>query len=140
MNNNVIQPAASWVADNKIAVGVGLGAVAVVTGGAALVAAGAFEATAAAASLGTVALVSGVAAAAIDGGRCLSNPGLNGACLGAALGGVGVVLGGPELAVAYGLIEEPPFQEFTALGIAGIFGSPGMIGGEVRGASVRVGV
>ena len=110
-----------FVAAHKVAVGIGLGVLAVATGGAGLVAVGAFEATTAGAALGTASILSGGAAAALDGSACEQNPGLTGACLGAGLGGLGVLAGAPELAVEYGLVAEPPFQEFLAAGIGSYF-------------------
>ena len=38
-----------------------------------------------------------------------------------ASGGLGVLAGAPELAVEYGLVAEPPFQEFLAAGIGSYF-------------------
>jgi RHS repeat-associated protein len=110
-----------FVATHKVAVGIGLGVLAIATGGAGLIAAGAFEATTAGAALGTVAFASGAGAVGLDSGSCLQHPGLNGSCLAAGLGGVGALMGLPELAVQYGLVAEPPFQEFTALAVGGVY-------------------
>jgi RHS repeat-associated protein len=115
------EAAGTFVAAHKVAVGIGLGVLAVATGGAGLVAVSAYEATTAGAVLGGTAFVSGVTAAGLDAGACLQNAGLNGPCVAAGLGGLGAVAGLPELAVEAGLVGEPAFQEFTALAIGGYF-------------------
>jgi RHS repeat-associated protein len=110
-----------FVSDHKVAVGIGLGVLAVATGGAGLIAAGALEAGGAGFALGATSFAAGAGAAALDSKECLDHPGFNGACVASGLGIVGTLMGGPEMAVSAGLIEEPPFQEFTALAIGGIF-------------------
>jgi RHS repeat-associated protein len=116
-----VEAGVNYVEQHPVVAGIALGVIAVGTGGAGLVAVGAFEATTAGAALGTAAVLSGGAAAALDGVACVQDPGLNGQCVAAGLGGLGVVAGVPELAVGYGLIGEPAFQEFTALAVGGYF-------------------
>jgi RHS repeat-associated protein len=117
----VLEAGVHFVEEHPVATGIALGVIAVASGGAALVAVGAFEATTAGEVLGATAFVSGATAAGLDASACLQNAGLNGPCVAAGLGGLGAVAGLPELAVTAGLVAEPAFQEFTALAVGGYF-------------------
>ncbi|HEY2505822.1 MAG TPA: RHS repeat-associated core domain-containing protein [Streptosporangiaceae bacterium] len=109
-----------FVSRNKVAIGIGLGALAVLTGGAGLIVVGAVEGGLAAGTvLGGVAAVSGLGAAALDGGDCADHPGINGPCLAMSLGAIGSLMAIPDLGVGMGLIAEPAFQETTGLALGG---------------------
>jgi len=110
-----------FVKKHKVLIGVGLGVLSIATGGAGLIAVGAFEASTAGLVLSTVALGTGLGAAGLDGADCAHHPGFNGACLAAGTGAVGALMGVPELAVGAGWAAEPLGQEFLGLAFGGIF-------------------
>jgi hypothetical protein len=113
--------AIGFVRRHRVAVGIALATTAVLTGGTSLLVAGAFDAPALAAGLGVTSLATGGAATALDTGACIRHPGLNGSCVAAGLGGAAVVASAPELAVSLGIITEPAYQQFLALGVGSMF-------------------
>ena len=86
---SVAQPVGHFVAQHKVAIGIGLGILSVATGWGALVV-GVEGADALATGLGLVSLASGGAACYLDGRDCINDPGINGHCLGLTLGTIGV--------------------------------------------------
>ena len=122
----------SFAEEHPIITGVALGAVAVATGGGALL----VEGTAGAALLGSVSVASGLGAAAIDGTRCLRGDGAD--CVGAGLGVAGLALSGPSVLAADGVISEldaygPLARAGLGVGAAGTLwdGLNGLPGGDV---------
>lgn len=56
------------------------------------------------------------------------------------MGTVGALAGVPELAVSFGLIEEPAYQEFTALAYGGLFvGGAATVADALRALYERLG-
>jgi hypothetical protein len=103
-----------------IVAGISLGIIALATGGAGLIAVSEVGVGTLSTTLGTVSLVSGTGAVVIDAQKCRDNPGLNAACVATGLGALSVFMAIPELAVGYGLIAEPEFQELLALNFGGV--------------------
>jgi hypothetical protein len=116
-----------FVSQHKVAIGIGLGVLAFATGyGALLIAGGAIEASLATGTiLGSVAAASGLGATFLDGQACVHHPGINGQCLGLTLGGLGLIMSAPELAVGFGLIDEPAYDEFLFLSYLGVLSGAG---------------
>jgi RHS repeat-associated protein len=128
-----------FVAQHKVAIGIGLGILAVATGfGALLIAGGAIEV-----GLGTeiavsaVSFASGTTAAVLDGRDCYENPGINGPCTATVLGGIGALMSVPEALVGAGLIDEPPFQELLGLTVGGFFLSYAALATDAIDAAYR---
>jgi hypothetical protein len=109
------------VEQHKVAIGIGLGVLSVLTGGAGLIVAGAFDAAAAGTALSAVGLASGFIATGLDARDCVASPGINGACTASFLGLVGSVMAVPELAVGTSVLEEPAGQQFLGLAVGGFF-------------------
>jgi RHS repeat-associated protein len=101
-----------WVESHKVAVGIGLGLLGVLSGGAGFIAFTGFEAVTAGTALGLVGVAASSGAEVLDAGSCVSSPGLNGPCIATVLGGVGLLASAPELGVSLGLITEPAQAEF----------------------------
>jgi hypothetical protein len=66
----------------------------------------------------------------LDGAACLQHPALNGTCLAAGFGGLGLVASAPQLAVGYGLAESP-FETALALNIGGFYLGGAAVLGDV---------
>jgi RHS repeat-associated protein len=115
---NVTAATSLWVATHKVAVGIALGVLTVVTGGAGLVAEGAYATTFIATSA-----VSSIATVSLDGSACAHAPGLTASCVATGLGAIGAIFSAPELLVRFGIIDEAAFREYVALSAAGIFAS-----------------
>jgi hypothetical protein len=135
----VSQKAVPWIAQHKVAIGIGLGILSIATGyGALLIAGGAIQA-----GLGTtvaisaVSFASGTVAATLDGRDCYENLGINGQCLATMLGGIGLLMSVPGALVGAALISEPPFQELLALATGGFFLSYGAVATDAIAAAIR---
>lgn len=99
----------------KEAIGIGLGVVAVATGGAGLLVEGAAATT----ILSATAVGSGLGASALDYGACRS--GSTAACVGAGLGFIGSIAGGGPLAASIGGIADESLAGSLLTGLLGGF-------------------
>ncbi len=133
------QKAVPWIAQHKVAIGIGLGLLSIATGyGALLIAGEAIEAgLGTTAALTVASLISGGGATTLDGRDCYESPGINSLCLGTVLGGIGILMSGPEALVGLDLIAEPPFQEFLALATGGFFLGYGAVATDAIDAAYR---
>ena len=124
---SVAQPVGHFVAQHKVAVGIGLGILSVSTGfGALLIAGEAIDASLVTAGIiGTVSSASGLGATILDGQDCTNHLAINGQCLGATLGIIGLFMSLPELAVDLGWTAEPSSDEFLFLSYLGLLAASG---------------
>jgi RHS repeat-associated protein len=122
-----IEAGVHFAEEHPVATGIALGVVAVATGGAAI----AVEGGVAASALGVTAGVAGSGAVALDGAKCLN--GDTGACVGAGLGVASVGLGVPEFLASNQLIEDASIYRSLA-GAGLVFGGYGALSDLLTGA------